>query len=108
MPWDSTELYVADLQHLKLNNPQKIAGDGESVCQPLVSPSGILQYVSYLSGWWNIFKYEDKQSHNLTSINAEVAQAQWGLGVRFYDFITNNRIVITSHANISLICCPIL
>ena len=93
MPWDSTELYVADLQHLKLHNLQKIAGDGESVCQPLWSPSGILHYVSDLSGWWNIFKYEEKQSHNLTPINAEFTQAQWGLGVRFYGFITNDQII---------------
>ena len=93
MPWDSTELYVADLKHSGLNNPQKIAGDGESVCQPLWSPRGILYYISDLSGWWNLYKHEGKQSHNLTPINAEFTQAQWGLGVRFYDFITDDQII---------------
>ena len=93
MPWDATELYVADLKHSELYNPQKIAGDGESVCQPLWSPNGILHYISDLSGWWNICKYEGKKSHNLTPMNAEFTQAQWGLGVRFYDFITNDQII---------------
>ncbi|MDP6049576.1 MAG: S9 family peptidase [SAR202 cluster bacterium] len=93
MPWDSTELYTADLSHSKLHNIQKIAGNGESICQPLWSPNGILHFVSDLSGWWNIYKYTNGESYNLTPIDAEFTVAQWGLGTRFYGFIDGNQII---------------
>ncbi|MDC0035484.1 S9 family peptidase [Chloroflexi bacterium] len=93
MPWDSTELYIADLGDKGIRNTRKILGDGESICHPIWSPNGILHYVSDLSGWWNIYKYEKGVSHNLTPFDAEFAQAQWGLGVRFYDFINDDQII---------------
>ena len=93
MPWDSTELYVADLRHSELHNPQKIAGDGESVCQPLWSPNGILHYISDLCGWWNIYRHTSGESYNLTPIDAEFTVAQWGLGTRFYGFINDDQII---------------
>ena len=93
MPWDSTELHIADLQENGIRNDRKIIGKGESICHPLWSPSGVLHYVSDLSGWWNIYKYEDGVSHNLTPYDAEFTQAQWGLGSRFYDFIDGGQIL---------------
>ena len=93
MPWDSTELYIADLEENGIRDARKILGQGESICHPVWSPSGVLHYVSDISGWWNIHKYENSVSHNLTPYEAEFAQAQWALGVRFYDFINDGQIL---------------
>ncbi len=93
MPWDSTELYIADLEDGYIRNPRKLLGNGESICHPTWSPNGILYYVSDVSGWWNIHKYENGASHNLTPFDGEFAQAQWNLGVSFYDFINDNQII---------------
>ena len=93
MPWDSTELHIADLEENGIRNSRKILGQGESICHPLWSPQGVLHYVSDISGWWNIYKYENGMSHNLTPYDAEFTQAQWGLGVRFYDFIDDGQIL---------------
>ena len=93
MPWDSTQLCIADLEENGIQNARKILGEGESICHPNWSPSGVLHYVSDLSGWWNIHKYENGVSHNLTPIDAEFTQAQWGLGGRFYDFINDSQII---------------
>ena len=88
MPWDSTELWTATInQNKELTNITKIAGNsGESVSQPLWSPTNDLFYVSDISGWWNLYQYENKIHTNLTPLSGEVSQAKWGFGSYYYGF----------------------
>src|SRR5438067_2809274 len=53
MPWDGTELWVADTDsNLEVSNFRRVAGGtDESVFQPEWSPNGDLHFVSDRSGW---------------------------------------------------------
>ena len=52
MPWDSTELWVADVSETgTFKNQRKLKGaQGESICHPRWSPDGLLYFVSDASG----------------------------------------------------------
>jgi dipeptidyl aminopeptidase/acylaminoacyl peptidase len=58
MPWDDTELWVADVDaNGALSNATRVAGGGaESVYQPGWSPDGALYYVSDRTGWWQLYR----------------------------------------------------
>ena len=101
MPWDSTELWIAEVRSDgSLISPKKVKGrEGESICQPVWSPDGVLHFVSDESGWWNIYRQEKGESINLTPIKAEYTQAQWGLGARYYGFLSSDRIICAMNEN---------
>ncbi|NQW24025.1 MAG: S9 family peptidase [SAR202 cluster bacterium] len=88
MPWDGTELMVAefDAQGM-LGEVQTVAGGkSESIFQPEWSPDGVLHFVSDHSGWWNLWRWENGQANQLTNRNAEFGKPQWTLGSGTYSF----------------------
>lgn len=94
MPWDSTELWVADLaEGATVGTARRVAGGpGESVTQPRWSPDGRLHYLSDRSGWWNL---SDETGAELAPIDAEFAQPDWQLGNASYAFLDDGRLVAT-------------
>jgi dipeptidyl aminopeptidase/acylaminoacyl peptidase len=94
MPWDSTELWVADLaEDASVSGTRKVAGGpGESVTQPVWSPDGRLHYISDRSGWWNIY-LEDGTT--VAPLDAEFAGPDWQLGQSSYVFLDDGRLVAT-------------
>jgi dienelactone hydrolase len=66
MPWDGTELWVADLTSSgPLANARLIAGGPrESIYQPGWSPDGALYYVSDRTGYWRIYRAHDVHEPN--------------------------------------------
>jgi dipeptidyl aminopeptidase/acylaminoacyl peptidase len=91
MPWDSTELYVADFP--AITNVRRVAGGpGESVTQPRWSPSGVLHYVSDRSGWWNLY---DEAGAALCPMDAEFAEPDWVFGNASYGFGADGELVAT-------------
>jgi dipeptidyl aminopeptidase/acylaminoacyl peptidase len=97
MPWDSTELWVADLLNDgSLANKSMIAGGkDESIFQPEWSPDGILHFVSDRSGWWNLYRYYEGRIAALSEMDAEFGLPQWIFGLSTYAFENANRIVCT-------------
>ena len=95
MPWDETELWVADLlADGSVATPRKIAGGrGESVFQPEWSPDGVLHFVSDRSGWWNLYRWRDGQCEAMAPMQAEFGSPAWQLGTRTYAFESAGRIV---------------
>ena len=99
MPWDDTELYVADLSaegsvsglHLVAGGPD------ESIFQPGWSPQGVLHFVSDRSGWWNLYREHDSGAGdvNLTPIPAEFGVPAWEFGYSTYAFLSDGRIACT-------------
>ncbi|NUN64373.1 prolyl oligopeptidase family serine peptidase [Pseudanabaena biceps] len=105
MPWDGTELWIADLVEsdigvLTIQNPQLVAGGiDESIFQPRWSPDGKLYFVSDRTGWWNLYStsVEDfSQVQSLCPMSAEFGLPQWVFGMSTYDF-TGDRKVICSY-----------
>ena len=95
MPWDGTELWVADLNgDGGLGDKQFVAGGKEeSIFQPEWSPGGVLHFVSDRTGWWNIFRWNNGAAENLCERDAEFGLPGWAFGASTYGFASETRIV---------------
>lgn len=95
MPWDGTELWVADVQEDgSVTNPVRVAGGvDESIFQPEWSPAGELHFISDRSGWWNLYRWREDGIEALCPMEAEFGLPQWGFGMSTYAFESADRIV---------------
>ena len=95
MPWDGTELWVADVKSDdSLGQPEKIAGGpDESIYQPEWSPDGELYFVSDRTNWWNLHHQRDGEIEPLYPTDAEFGIPQWGFGSHSFVFDSPDRIV---------------
>ncbi len=99
MPWDGCELWAADLGgDGAVTGARLIAGGpGESIFQPEWSPGGALHLVSDRSGWWNLYRADERgdgaELRALCPMEAEFATPAWVFGMRTYGFAAEDRIV---------------
>jgi len=95
MPWQGTELWVAEVQaDGRLGMPLRVAGGmQESVCQPEWSPAGELHFVSDRSGWWNLYRSVQDRVEALCPMAAEFATPHWTFGNSLYGFGAGGEIV---------------
>jgi dipeptidyl aminopeptidase/acylaminoacyl peptidase len=98
MPWDGTELWVAEIgEDGVLSRPRRVAGgESESIFQPEWSPTGVLHFVSDRTGWWNLYRCHDAGSGRiepLCEMNAEFGAPQWVFGMSTYAFESASQIV---------------
>jgi len=101
MPWDGTELWVADvLEDGTLQNADLVTGStSESIFQPEWSPDGILYFVAEYSGWWNLYRWMDGRAEALHPMEAEFGYPQWIFGMSTYAFVSANKIICTYTQN---------
>jgi dipeptidyl aminopeptidase/acylaminoacyl peptidase len=94
MPWDGTELWLADLPSgISLANPRRVAGGPtESIFQPEWSPTGVLHFVSDRTGWWNLYRWADDRVDALLPMEAEFGSPAWSFGYSHYAFLPDGRI----------------
>jgi dipeptidyl aminopeptidase/acylaminoacyl peptidase len=94
MPWDGSELWVADFgPDGSLGEPVCVAGGvEESLFQPEWSPAGELHFVSDRSGWWNLYRLEGTNGVPLAPMEAEFGTPQWQFGMATYAFLADGRI----------------
>jgi dipeptidyl aminopeptidase/acylaminoacyl peptidase len=97
MPWQGTELWLADIgADGTLVNGRLIAGgEDESVGQPEWSPNGLLHFVSDRSGWWNLYRFDHGVVHPLCPREAEFGGPHWVFGNAMYGFISDSEIACT-------------
>jgi dipeptidyl aminopeptidase/acylaminoacyl peptidase len=95
MPWDGTELWLAEVRaDGTLGKRKLVAGGGDvSIFQPQWSPAGILHFVSDSSGWWNLYRLVDDKVEALYPMEAEFGEPQWVFGMSKYCFAGEQRIV---------------
>jgi dipeptidyl aminopeptidase/acylaminoacyl peptidase len=106
MPWDTTELWVADVDAAGMpTNQRQIAGGGEeSVVQPEWAPDGSLVFVSDRTGWWNLYRWRpdlDEDSgavEPILAMEAEFAGPQWVFGMRWFGFAGDGSIVASANS----------
>jgi dipeptidyl aminopeptidase/acylaminoacyl peptidase len=112
MPWDGTELWVADVQaDGALANSRRVAGGPEeSIFQPEWSPDGVLHFVSDRTEWWNLYRWGDGQIESLYPMEVEFGGPQWVFGNPKYGFVSESEILCSytsqgiwhlAHLNIS-------
>ncbi|MCB0403343.1 MAG: DUF829 domain-containing protein [Bdellovibrionales bacterium] len=96
MPWDGTELWIADIQSDgSLGNKEKIAGGiEESVFQPDWSADGSLVYVSDKAGWWNLYRWRKTSGiEPLHPAKAEFGLPLWQFGMSTYAMLPSGNLV---------------
>ncbi|MGH3009790.1 MAG: S9 family peptidase [Gaiellaceae bacterium] len=103
MPWDGTELWVADLAPDGTFSGETLVAGGpeESVVEPAWSPAGLLHFVSDRNGWWNLYR----EGRALTALeDGEVGVPAFIFGTGRYTFLGDGRIacVVTRAAVDSL------
>jgi dipeptidyl aminopeptidase/acylaminoacyl peptidase len=102
MPWDGTELWLADLtSEGTLDNHQLVAGgEDESIYQPEWSPDGVLHFVSDRTGWWNLCRWTNEQQiEALYPMAAEFGIPQWVFGSSRYGFATAESLITSYTQN---------
>ncbi|MFF7050288.1 LpqB family beta-propeller domain-containing protein [Streptomyces griseorubiginosus] len=81
MPWDGTELIVAEVHEGTLREPRTVAGGPEeSIAQADWSHDGRLLYASDRTGWWNLYR----DGEQLCPREEEFGGALWKLGHRWF------------------------
>ncbi|MFE5186472.1 prolyl oligopeptidase family serine peptidase [Streptomyces sp. NPDC056628] len=82
MPWDGTELLVADITaDGTLDDPRTVAGGPEeSVAQADWTPDGRLLHASDAGGWWNLYR----DGEPLCPREEEFGGPLWQLGLRWF------------------------
>ncbi len=103
MPWDGTELWVAEVgEDGALHRSRRVAGsESESIFQPEWSPAGVLHFVSDRTGWWNLYRCTDSRGgppqaqriESLREMDAEFGAPQWVFGMSTYAFESASQIV---------------
>ena len=95
MPWDGTELWVANLNEDGSLSAQELVagGESESIFQPEWSPDGVLHFVSDRTGWWNLYRWNEGRAELLYEMKAEFGAPQWGFRMSTYAFESASRII---------------
>jgi dipeptidyl aminopeptidase/acylaminoacyl peptidase len=105
MPWDGTELRVADLDAIE--DARVVAGGpDESVFQPEWSSDGELFFSSDRTGWWNLYRLADGGPEPLTGLDdAEIGYPAWLFGMRRYGVLDDGRIAcVVTRAAVDSLC----
>ena len=96
VPWDGTELVVADLDGDGLpGEPHVVAGgSADWIAQPRWSPDGILHFVAEPGGWMNIQRLGPTGgAETVFDTHAEFAFPDWNFGFANYAFAADGSIV---------------
>ncbi|HEX3429017.1 MAG TPA: hypothetical protein VHS36_09435, partial [Candidatus Limnocylindrales bacterium] len=102
MPWDGTELVVADLDPAgRPSPPRVVAGSATDwIAQPRWSPQGVLHFAAEPDGWMNLFRLADgdRVERATPQMEAEFAFPDWAFGIANYAFEADGSIVAVGRA----------
>lgn len=101
LPWDGTELWVAEIHADGSLGPRQLVAGGkdESIFQPEWSPDGTLYFVSDRTGWWNLYRWREGWVEHLVDRQAEFGRPQWVFGLTTYAFESAERLICTYAQN---------
>jgi dipeptidyl aminopeptidase/acylaminoacyl peptidase len=95
MPWDGTELKVAEFAGSTLKDLTTVAGSAsESVIEPQWGADGTLYFISDRSGFWNLYARHGSQIRALSPRAAEFASPLWSLGQSNYALLGDGHALV--------------
>jgi len=88
MPWDGTELWLAELDGAGAVRYARLIAGGrsESIFQPSWAPDGTLYFCSDRTGWWNLYRWDADGTHAVAPMEAECGRPQWVFRMSAYTF----------------------
>ncbi len=97
LPWDGTELVLADLDgNGRPTGERVVAGSASDwISQPRWSPAGVLHFVAEPDGWMNLFRLgvDGRVERASEPIEAEFAFPDWVFGLANYAFADDGMIL---------------
>ena len=96
LPWDGTELWVAELDGAgRPRNARRVAGgERESIADPLWAPDGSLWFSSDRDrGWWNLHRWDGERVLAVSPMEAETAIPAWTLGYQRFALLDDGRAI---------------
>lgn len=101
MPWDDTELWVAEVQpDGTLGRRELVAGGpNESIVQPQWAPDGTLYFSSDRTNWWNLYRWREGQVEPFFLVESEIGGPSWVFGLSAYTFTADGYLVCTHVEN---------
>jgi dipeptidyl aminopeptidase/acylaminoacyl peptidase len=95
MPWDGTQLKVAELTAAGLKAPVVVAGGAaESVLEPQWAEDGTLYFMSDRSGFWNLYADRAAGAQPIWPRAAEFAAPLWQFGQSNYVLLGDGSAVV--------------
>ncbi len=93
MPWDGTQLVVADYRRGALTNATVVAGGAaESVVQPTWCRERLL-FATDAGGYWNLHAYDDSGVYCVLEEAAEYAGPAWQFGTAYFAVVGEHHVV---------------
>ena len=95
MPWDGTELRVAEVSNGQLRNVRVLAGDVQTSClSPEWGPHNELYFICDKSGWWNLWQVDLRgQLTHLIEEASEWGFPLWQLGMRALSLLPDGQVL---------------
>jgi len=95
MPWDGTELRVAEVSNGQLRNVRVLAGDVQTSClSPEWGPQNELYFICDKSGWWNLWQVDLRgQLTHLIEEASEWGFPLWQLGMRALSVLSDGQVL---------------
>jgi len=95
MPWDTTTLRRARFLEEGSLEWSVVEGSTDvSVGQPQFGPDGALWFVSDESGWWNLRRDRGSGPAPVHSMQADLMQPQWVLGMSDFALLGDGRVLV--------------
>ena len=97
MPWDGTELWVADVSPggALANRRHLAGGPQEAIFQPGWGPDGTIYFVSDRTGWWNLYRQGDGIVEAVCPQEAEFGFPLWQFGMSTWACAGPRRMVVS-------------
>ncbi len=91
MPWDNTQLWVADITAKGLSHSQQIDSHfkEQAFFEPLWGPNNELVVSTDKSNWWNLYQVHGEKLERLFPVESEIGQPLWNLGASTWGFYQN-------------------
>ena len=95
MPWDGTELVVAEVAASGMLGKATVIAGGvaESILQPLWLAPDALLFLSDLNGFWNLYRYDSSGVYCILADGAEYASPAWVFGLSSYALLDDRHLV---------------
>lgn len=95
MPWDGTELRVADVESGQLRNVRVLTGSQEISClSPEWANNDLIYFISDETGWWNLWQIDLKGNQSqIIRESSEWGFPLWMLGLRSIAILADGKIL---------------
>ncbi|GIF01614.1 alpha/beta hydrolase family protein [Paractinoplanes rishiriensis] len=98
MPWDGSDLVVADYPNADVVNPRRVSGGrNESVTQPCWDSHGRLWFLSDRNGWWNLYRTDGRDMQPIVQTEVDLAPPEWEAGYRSFVPLPNDGAIVIEH-----------